>query len=653
MLRKHAETRTSNVHLETPAWGDPNSLPAIEYVCEVFGLSKFERLILILCAAVELDSEVPDLCAKAHGNSQAPYPTFSLALAAFPGAQWNALTPVASLRRFRLISLMGLPQLPLTKCQLHIEERVLHYLVGISYIDRSLSSIIEPVKIEAPIIETHKATSDAIIQAWKDGSRNYFELIGSDETSKKIVAQLSCNRIGISIWQLPGELVPTQQDELDSMAQVWIRESALLNAGLYISAVESDDPLVRKAIRRLMRIMVAAYSGTTIFLSTDEPWIHNDLQTATMVFEVSKPTSMEQRALWKSLLQDITTVTTATATTTFTSSSSILTDNKDPDPDVDREIARITNQFNLNTSTIKSAASETALAIKRGGTLRNALWSASQKLARPRLDGLALKIMPSASIDDLVLPEREKQLLRSIIASVRQRYRVYEEWGFGANGRSVGIAALFAGDSGTGKTMAAEVLAKELELDLYKVDLSMMVSKYIGETEKNLKKIFDAAEEGGGILFFDEADALFGKRSEVRDSHDRYANIEVGYLLQRMETYRGLAVLTTNMKDALDKAFLRRLRFVVNFPFPNEKNRREIWKKVFPKSVPLDSSSIDFGRLAQLDITGGHIRNIALGAAVMAAEEGKPVGIVHIVNAAKEEYRKMDRPMPNVELIWK
>jgi SpoVK/Ycf46/Vps4 family AAA+-type ATPase len=194
--------------------------------------------------------------------------------------------------------------------------------------------------------------------------------------------------------------------------------------------------------------------------------------------------------------------------------------------------------------------------------------------------------------------------------------------------------------------MAAEVLAKELELDLFRIDLSMVVNKYIGETEKNLRKIFDAAEDGGAILLFDEADSLFGKRSEVRESNDRYANIEVGYLLQRVESYRGLAVLTTNMKDALDKAFFRRLRFVVNFPFPNEKSRKEIWKRVFPKSVPLDT--IDYDRLAQLDLAGGHIRNIALGASIMAADQGTAVSMEHIAGSAKEEYDKMERPMPNV-----
>jgi SpoVK/Ycf46/Vps4 family AAA+-type ATPase len=232
---------------------------------------------------------------------------------------------------------------------------------------------------------------------------------------------------------------------------------------------------------------------------------------------------------------------------------------------------------------------------------------------------------------------------------MRQRSRVYEEWGFGDSAvRGLGISALFAGPSGTGKTMAAEVLARELCLDLYCIDLSQVVSKYIGETEKNLRCVFDAAEGGGAILLFDEADALFGKRSEVRDSHDRYANIEVSYLLQRMETYRGLAILTTNLKNALDPAFLRRLRFVVTFPFPDAAERAEIWRRAFPARTPTER--LDQARLARLNIAGGNIRNIALHAAFLAADAGQPVGMAHVLRAARGEYVKLEKTLTEAEV---
>jgi SpoVK/Ycf46/Vps4 family AAA+-type ATPase len=226
---------------------------------------------------------------------------------------------------------------------------------------------------------------------------------------------------------------------------------------------------------------------------------------------------------------------------------------------------------------------------------------------------------------------------------------VHERWGFAEKSRrGLGISALFVGPSGTGKTMAAEVLARELRLDLYRIDLSAVVSKYIGETEKNLRRVFDAAEQGGSILLFDEADALFGKRSEVRDSHDRYANIEVGYLLQRMEAYRGLAILTTNMKSALDPAFLRRIRFVVQFPRPDSAARREIWRRVFPARTP--THGLDVDALARLDVTGGAIRNIALRAAFLAAEGDGPVGMGHLAAAARSECAKLERPAAETEI---
>jgi SpoVK/Ycf46/Vps4 family AAA+-type ATPase len=196
--------------------------------------------------------------------------------------------------------------------------------------------------------------------------------------------------------------------------------------------------------------------------------------------------------------------------------------------------------------------------------------------------------------------------------------------------------------------MAAEVLANELRLDLFRIDLSQVVSKYIGETEKNLRRVFDAADAGAAILLFDEADALFGKRSEVKDSHDRFANIEISYLLQRMETYRGLAVLTTNRKSALDQAFLRRIRFAVEFPFPEASQRAEIWRRVFPGATPTEGLRID--RLAQLNAAGGHIRNIAMGAAFLAADADEPVRMSHLLSAARSEFAKLERPLTDAEV---
>jgi SpoVK/Ycf46/Vps4 family AAA+-type ATPase len=234
--------------------------------------------------------------------------------------------------------------------------------------------------------------------------------------------------------------------------------------------------------------------------------------------------------------------------------------------------------------------------------------------------------------------------LQEIAAQVANRAKVYEEWGFGAKlNRGRGINALFAGQSGTGKTLAAEILANHLDLSLHRIDLSGVVSKYIGETEKNLDRIFTTAETANAILFFDEADALFGKRSEVRDSHDRYANIEISYLLQKMEQYEGIAILATNLRQNLDEAFLRRLQIVVEFPFPNEAQRRQIWEQLFPAETPR-AADIDFDHLAQrFRLAGGNIKNIVLGSAFLAAANAGPIDMRHLLQGARGEYQKLGK----------
>jgi SpoVK/Ycf46/Vps4 family AAA+-type ATPase len=317
-------------------------------------------------------------------------------------------------------------------------------------------------------------------------------------------------------------------------------------------------------------------------------------------------------------------------------------------PSLDRWVDRLAGQFDVGPTGMSAVISEVC-DVPDPADAGPRLWDACRRQARPALDELTQRIEPRASWADLVLPAGQSRLLREIAVHVRHRLTVFEDWGFARRtARGTGVAALFAGPSGTGKTFAAEVLAADLALDLYRVDLSQVVSKYIGETEKNLRWIFDAAETGGVVLLFDEADALFGKRSEVKDSHDRYANIEVSYLLQRMETYRGLAILTTNQKSALDSAFLRRLQFVLQFPFPDAAGRAEIWRRIFPPELPVDG--LDPLRLARLTVAGGTIRNIALSAAFLAADAGEPVRMSHLLLAARTEYAKLERPLTDAEV---
>ena len=311
------------------------------------------------------------------------------------------------------------------------------------------------------------------------------------------------------------------------------------------------------------------------------------------------------------------------------------------------EAPGLASTFELGTTQISALARQARVEDLSGP----ALWRRARRAARPALEPLARRIDVRGRREHLVVSAEADRLLRELTDQVRHRLTVYQRWGFAArSARGLGIAALFHGQSGTGKTLAAEVVASELGVDLFRVDVSAVVSKYIGETEKNLRRIFDGADGSGAVLLFDEADALFGKRTEVRDSHDRYANVEVGYLLQRLEAYRGLAVLTTNMRGAIDDAFLRRIRFIVPFEFPDAAERRQIWSRVFPEDLP--TAQLDLDRLAALPVSGGSIRNIALNAAFLAASGGAPVCMRHLSRAARMELDKLGRPAPAALRGW-
>ena len=305
----------------------------------------------------------------------------------------------------------------------------------------------------------------------------------------------------------------------------------------------------------------------------------------------------------------------------------------------------VDSQFSFNLSTIDQILDLVAEP--------DSIWHFCRQQTRPQLSRLAQRLEAKATWEDIVLPQSQDDILHQIEAQVRQRQTVYDDWGFEAKmNRGFGISVLFAGESGTGKTMAAEVLANALTLDLYRIDLSAVVNKYIGETEKNLRKLFDAAEDSGAILFFDEADALFGKRSEVKDSHDRYANIEINYLLQRMEAYRGLAILATNMKSTLDTAFMRRLRFIVDFPFPSQDERKQIWQRAFPDQVP-GHKALDYDWLARFNLSGGSIHNIVLNAAFAGANTPQQIVTMDLVlKMVKIELEKMEMPINQSLFRW-
>ena len=591
--------------------------PAIERLCRAFGLSRFEREILLLCAGVELDASFARLIAAAQEGAHHGYPTFSLALTALHEPHWSALSPAGPLRRWRLIEAGGDS---LTQSRIRIDERVLHFLAGVAHLDERLNGLLEEVIAPAELAQSHRAHAETMARLWTTGEPAVVpivQLCGNEAHSKREIAAVACARLGLDLYALATSALPAHPAELDAFIRLWQREAILSGSGLLIESADAEHSEAGRenALNRLLQESrgVLILSGRTR---------RGNLQRPMVTLDIEKPTTSEQRLMWWRHLG---------------AAAAQLNGNLD----------LLGSQFNFDSGAIRAAC---AGALNTDtGNLRASLWEACLAQARPQLNGLAQRIEPKARWGDLVLPDAQKQTLKEIAVHVRQRSRVYDDWGFAAaSSRGLGISALFAGPSGTGKTMAGEVLANELNLDLFRIDLSQVVNKYIGETEKNLRRVFDAAEEGGAILLFDEADALFGKRSEVKDSHDRYANIEVSYLLQRMEAYRGLAILTTNLKSALDTAFLRRLRFVVQFPFPDAAQRAEIWRRVFPAQTPTDG--LDFGQLARLPVAGGNIRNMALNAAFVAAEAGEPVRMYHLLLAAKHECQKLERPISESEI---
>lgn len=578
---------------------------AVDTLAAAFGLSPFERDIVVLCAAIELDSAVAALCREANGAS----PTFSLVLAALDGAHWSALTPAAPLRRWRLIDVA--PGELLTASRLQIDERVLHYLTGVSYIDARLQWLTEITASERTLAPVHAQTAAKIAEVWRSTPPAQplpvIQLCGDEGVpSRRVVAARACAAAGMRLFLLDGNDVPQTIGEREAFARLWEREAVLTRAALLI---ETEDIETKRPLTSLIESL-----GATLILSAREP--RRLLTRPTLRFDVGRPPFAQQVTLWRTALGP-------TA------------------EELDGAVESLASQFTLEPDAIDTAIAQARATDE--DDLARGLWRTCRAQARTRIDELAQRIEPAASWDDLVLPGPQKDILRAMTAQVNRRSLVYEDWGFAAKStRGLGISALFHGPSGTGKTMAAEVLARALELDLYRIDLSQVVNKYIGETEKNLRRVFDAADASGAILLFDEADTLFGRRSEVRDSHDRYANIEVGYLLQRMESYRGLAILTTNLKNVLDPSFLRRIRFAVQFPFPDAGQRAEIWRRVFPSLAPTEG--LDAERLARLNVAGGNIRNIALQAAFLAASEGQPVRMQHIAHAAHIEYAKLEKP---------
>jgi len=585
---------------------------ALELLGDQLGLSRFERLVLMLAAATELDPGIAAHCAEANGNPLAAYPTLALALTVLPEATWDVVSPQRPLRYWRLIELDEPRTDALTATRIRIDERIVSFLKGLNVMDERLAPVVHLVTAELPLTlpATHqRAVAEIIMVLTEEGNSQrppVIELVGVDPAVRRGLAFTAAARLGCELYEVTPERVPSGTRELCDLARLWERETLLLPVLLYADTAEvsRDGTTGIDALCEQVR--------SRVLVGCREP---RSLRSRPLrVVDTPRPTGDEQEALWReSLAGD------------------------------EAAASRLASGFDLSQPVIADVVRQ----VEHSGVGARGLWAACRAQTRPRLDTLARRVEPAARWADLVLPDAEFALLRHVVDQVRGRALV-RSWGLADRvTRGSAVTALFAGGSGTGKSLAAEVIAHELELDMYRIDLAGVVSKYIGETEQNLRRVFDAAEEGGALLMFDEADALFGKRSEVRDSHDRYANIEVSYLLARMEDYRGVAILATNLRHALDDAFLRRLRFIVTFPFPGPAERARLWARAFPAQAPV--AELDIERLAALAASGGMIRNIALNAAFCAAGQETEVTMELVLEMARIEFRKLGRHVDDAD----
>lgn len=600
----------------------------LQGLVDAFGLDAFDKDVLLLSLAPALDLRYEKIYGYLQDDVTRKRPGVNLVLDILCAAGFERLpalshfTADAPLFRHHLLERFSEPgqnKSPLLSQSLLIDETIVHWLLG-SY---------QPSGEAAPYLKLN--------QAVVDNSHR-------DDQQHKGYSQDLLKQNALFIYYGPDRLA--QQDAMQRLAHQTKQPMLTID----LAEIHGEEISLHQALRAILRDArltgaIAIIQGWDICL--DAGVLHSGLipellQHPGMIVAAGKacwrptgfphtrpiywqefpiPPYADRKALWNQYLRE--------AHLSFPA-----------------DLTSLSGQFALTSEQIRDAVVLAANRVRENnaGLSEEDLMTVARNISSSQLSGLARKIPARYSWSDIVLPEDQISLLQEIIATVRGRSIVLEEWGLGKKlASSYGVSILFAGPPGTGKTMAAQIMAAELGLDLYKIDLSTIVSKYIGETEKNLEHIFSEAESSNAILFFDEADALFGKRSEVRDSHDRYANVEISYLLQRMEAYDGVTILATNLRSNLDEAFTRRLQFAVDFPFPDEGDRLRIWKALLPPEVPC-SPELDLAILAQrYKLAGGNIRNIIVNAAYLASANGGMVTMEHLLHGTRRELQKMGR----------
>lgn len=639
---RRAASLRSKVHLALP------------HLSRVFGLDSFEKQCLVISLAVEVDRKYERLFAYLQDDVTRRKPTVDLALSLLCKtaneklAARRAFDVQGPIVKYRLLQMIDCSQdgpSTLLSRTLKLDDRIVNFLLGSGQVDARLAGaaqVISPEPDRNPFLESADACRRIghLVRSHLEGKRSaahplLFYFSGPSRSGRRAVAESVCAQMGAPL--VVGDVEHMLAGPLPFEEMVWLlgREAVLVQAALCLDNFDALLGDIGKSVSLVKPALEAARCCSQVtFLLGRQPWKPpGRLEEQVFIhLEFPFPDVRTRKQLWREALSE------------------------QPVSPCEEELDALAGRFRLSAGQIRAAVADAShLAVLRsptdGRATLPALYAACRSQSSIKPSTLARRIQPKYAWGDIVLPEDQLLQLREICSQAKYRHRVYGEWGFDRKlSHGKGLNVLFSGPPGTGKTMAAEVVGNELYLELCKIDLSQVVSKYIGETEKNLDKVFSEAEDGNALLFFDEADALFGRRSEVKDAHDRYANIEIGYLLQKMEEYDGIAILATNARQHMDEAFVRRLQVIVEFPFPDEQHRRRIWEVVFPNEAPLDPGA-DFDFLArEVRLSGGHIKNIALTAAFYAAEERTPIQMAHLSRASRREFQKLGRAWTATEV---